>query len=257
MQLALAEAHHLLSAILGLIPARGGSCGIPRKNVALVGGRPLLAYTCEAALASRRLTRVVVSTDDEEIAAVGQAHGAEVPFRRPAQLAEAETPTLPVVLHALRWLRECEGWQPDIVVLLQPTSPLRRAQHIDEALDAMEAAGADTVVSVVPVPHRYSPYSIGRIHDGWLRDFWEQPVPFDRFRRQGTPVFFARNGPAVLATRVTVLLARQSLFGERVLPYEMSEEDSVDIDTGFDLRLAEWLLARRAEAEPPPAVGVR
>lgn len=238
-----------MSAILGLIPARGGSRGIPRKNVALVGGRPLLAYTCEAALGSRRLTRVVVSTDDEEIAAVGRACGVEVPFLRPADLAQAETPSLPVVLHALRWLREHDAWEADIVVLLQPTSPLRRARHIDEALDGMEAAGADTVVSVVPVPHRFSPYSIASIHDGWLREFWEQPVPFDRFRRQDVPVLYARNGPAVLATRVSVLLERQSFFGERALPYVMPEEDSVDIDTRFDLCLAEWLLARRSGAD--------
>jgi CMP-N-acetylneuraminic acid synthetase len=238
-----------LSAVLGLIPARGGSRGIPRKNIAPVGGRPLLAYTCDAALGSRRLTRVVLSTDDDEIAAVGRACGVEVPFRRPAELAQAETPSVPVVLHAVRWLREHDGWETDIVVLLQPTSPLRQARHIDEALERMEATGADTVVSVVPVPHRFSPYSIGAIQDGWLRDFWEQPVPFDRFRRQDLPVLYARNGPAVLATHTRVLLERHSLFGDRVLPYVMSEEDSVDIDTRFDLCLAEWLLARRSETD--------
>lgn len=238
-----------MSAILGLIPARGGSRGIPRKNVALVDGRPLLAYTCEAALGSRRLSRVVLSTDDDEIAAVGAACGVEVPFRRPGDLAQSETPSFPVAQHAVQWLRAHEGWEADVVVLLQPTSPLRRACHIDEALVRMEATGADTVVSVVAVPHRYSPYSIGRIHDGWLREFWEQPVSFDRFRRQEVPVLYARNGPAVLATRVTVLLEHQSFFGERVLPYVMPEDDSVDIDTDFDLRLAEWLLARRSGAQ--------
>lgn len=240
-----------MSAILGLIPARGGSRGIPRKNIAPIGGRPLLAYTCEAALGSRRLTRVVISTDDEEIAAVGRDCGAEVPFWRPPELAQAETPSLPVVLHALDWLSGHEAWEPDIVVLLQPTSPLRRARHIDEALQAMEAAGADTVVSVVPVPHRYNPYSIGRVADGWLRDFWEEPVPFDRFRREDAPLFYARNGPAVLATRTCVLRERASFFGHLVLPYVMLEEDSVDIDTPFDLRMAEWLLAQQASSCAP------
>lgn len=238
-----------MNAILGLIPARGGSRGIPRKNVALVGGRPLLAYTCEAALASRRLSRVVLSTDDEEIAAVGAACGVEVPFRRPGDLAQSETPSFPVAQHAVQWLREHEGWEADVVVLLQPTSPLRRARHIDEALDRMDEAGADTVVSVVPVPHRYSPYAVNRVEEGWLHDFWEQPVSFNRTRRQDVPVLYARNGPAVLATRTSVLLERQRFYGDRVLPYLMSEEESVDIDTGFDLSLAEWLLARRnAEA---------
>lgn len=236
-----------MSNVLGLIPARGGSRGIPRKNVAPLGGRPLLAYTCEAALASHCLTRVVLSTDDEEIAEVGRACGVAVPFQRPSDLAGADTPSLPVAQHAVCWLREHEGWEAGIVVLLQPTSPLRRARHIDEALEGMAAAGVDTVVSVVAVPHRYSPYAIMRSEDGCLRDFWESPVPFDRFRRQETPGFYARNGPAVLATRTPVLFERQSFYGERVLPYVMSEEDSVDVDTDFDLLLAEWLLARRCE----------
>lgn len=238
-----------MSAILGVIPARGGSRGIPRKNVALVGGRPLLAYTCEAALGSARLNRVVLSTDDDEIAAVGTSCGVEVPFRRPGDLAQAETPSFPVAEHAVRWLREHEGWEADVVVLLQPTSPLRRARHIDEALDRMDEAGADTVVSVMPVPHRYSPYAVSRLDDGWLQDFWEQPVPFNRLRRQEVPVLYARNGPAVLATRTPVLFARQSFYGARVLPYLMREEDSLDIDTPYDLCLAEWLLAARDRAE--------
>ena len=236
-----------MSAVLGLIPARGGSSGIPRKNIAQLAGRPLLAYTCEAALGSRCLTRVVLSTDDEEIAEVGRQCGVAVPFRRPSELARSETPTLPVVLHAVRWLSEHDGWTPDVLVLLQPTSPLRRAVHIDEALRQMADTGADSVVSVVAVPHRFSPYGVQRVEGGWLRDFWEGPVPFDRFRRQSLPVLYAGNGPAILATRVRVLLECESLYGERVLPYMMSEEDSVDIDTSFDLRLAEWLLGARRE----------
>jgi CMP-N-acetylneuraminic acid synthetase len=237
-----------LNAVLGLIPARGGSRGIPRKNIAPLLGRPLLAYTCEAALASRLLTRIVVTTDDEEIAAVARSAGAEVPFLRPGELARAETPSVPVALHAVEWLRQRQGWDADVVVLLQPTSPLRRASHIDAALEQMAAAEADTVVSVVPVPHRFSPYSVGRVTDGWWRDFWQEPVPFDRFRRQAAPKLYARNGPAVIATRTRVLRARQSFFGDHVLPYEMAEEDSIDIDTRFDLELAEWLLASRRGA---------
>jgi len=236
-----------LNNVLGLIPARGGSSGIPRKNITLLAGRPLLAYTCEAALASGRLTRVLVSTDDEEIAAVGRACGAEVPFLRPADLARADTPSLPVAQHAVHWLIERGGWTPEVVVLLQPTSPLRGAQHIDEALDCMAQTDADTIVSTVAVPHRFSPYSLLRAQDGFLHDFWEAPVPFDRFRRQEIPTLYARNGPAILATRTNVLFDRQSFYGERIMPYVMCEQDSVDIDTWFDLRLAEWLLTRRSE----------
>ena len=234
---------------LGLIPARGGSSGIPRKNIVPVLGRPLLTYTCEAALASRLLTRIVVTTDDEEIAAVARSAGAEVPFLRPAELARADTPSAPVALHAVEWLRQRQDWEADVVVLLQPTSPLRRAAHIDEALARMATTEADTVVSVVPVPHRFSPYNVGRVTHGRWRDFWEEPLPFDRLRRQAAPQFYARNGPAVIAARTPVLRSRRSFFGDSVVTYEMTEADSVDIDTPFDLRLAEFLLASRRGAD--------
>jgi CMP-N-acetylneuraminic acid synthetase len=245
VQLAVAETDRVLNNILGLIPARGGSSGIPRKNIAVLAGRPLLAYTCEAALGSRRLTRVLLSTDDPEIAEVGRACGVEVPFCRPAELARADSPSLRVAQHAVRWLIEHEGRGPDIVVLLQPTSPLRRAQHIDEAMNRMEETGADSIVSVVPVPHRYTPYCVLQLRDDSLQDFCEGALPFDRFRRQDLPVLYARNGPAILAAKVSVLLESQSFYGQRVLPYVMSEEDSVDIDAECDLQFAEWLLRRQ------------
>lgn len=234
-----------IANVLGLIPARGGSRGIPRKNIAPLCGRPLLAYTTEAALASRRLTRVVLSTDDEEIARVGRDCGVEVPFQRPAELAQAHTTSLAVAHHAVRWLAEQEGWNADVLVLLQPTSPLRQARHIDEALEQMSSGGADSVMSVVTVPHRFSPYTIMRLEDGWLRDFWREPLPFDRFRRQEVPPLFAPNGPAILGSRTEVLFECQSFYGHRMARYVMSDADSIDIDTPFDLELAEWLLQRR------------
>lgn len=234
--------------ILGLIPARGGSKGIPRKNIVPLAGKPLLAWTCEAALASRALSRVVLSTDNEEIAAVGRACGVEVPFRRPAELARDDTPSVEVALHAIRWLMEREGWQANVLVLLQPTSPLRLTEHIDEAIDLLLRSGADTVVSVVKVPHRYSPYSIMCLVDGYLQDFWQAPLPFDRYRRQEIPVLYARNGPAVLATRVQVVMERAGFYGQRVVPYVMRSEDSLDIDTPLDLELAAWFLARRGRS---------
>src|SRR5262245_16834240 len=123
--------------VLGLITARGGSKGIPRKNLVPLLGRPLLAYTCEAALASTSLARVVLSTDDEEIASVGRAEGIEVPFMRPAELSRDDTPSIDVAVHAVQWLATHAGWQADALVLLQPTSPLRTAHHIDEACALM------------------------------------------------------------------------------------------------------------------------
>ena len=234
--------------ILGLIPARGGSKSIPRKNIALLAGRPLLAYTCEAALESRCLTRVVLSTDDEAIAEVGRNCGVEVPFMRPAELAGDNTPSLAVAQHAIRWLSEHEDWEADVLVLLQPTSPLRRVNHVDEAIELLLQSGAETVVSVVEVPHRYSPYSIMRLVDGYLQDFWQAPLPFDRYRRQEIPVLYARNGPAVLATRVQVVMEQASFYGQRVMPYVMRNEDSLDVDTPLDLELAAWFLARRRQS---------
>jgi len=230
--------------ILGLIPARGGSKSIPHKNIAPLRGQPLLTYTCEAALSSRCLSRTLLSTDDEAIAQVGRESGIDVPFKRPDELARDDTPSLAVAQHAVRWLADNEGWQADILVLLQPTSPLRRAFHIDGALDLLIQAGADTVVSVVEVPHRFSPYSVMQLENGRLENFWKDSLPFDRFRRQNMPTFYARNGPAILATRVPVLDEYQSFYGPHVIPYVMSAQESVDIDEPFDLQLAEWLLSR-------------
>ena len=226
-----------------MIPARGGSKSIPRKNIVPLAGRPLLAYTCDAALGSQRLTRVVLSTDDEEIAAVSRACGVEAPFLRPVELATDEASALAVIHHALRWLREHEDYQPDILVYLQPTSPLRRSHHVDEAVDLLLAdPRADSVVSAVEVPHLFSPYSIQRLVDSYLVDFWQEPVDFDRFTRQAHPVLYARNGAAIYATRTQVLLEKDSIFGDRCLPYLMKPEESVDIDTPFDLFVAECLL---------------
>ncbi len=230
--------------VLGLIPARGGSKGIPKKNIAELAGRPLLAYTCEAAHSCERLSRVVLSTDDEEIAQVGRDLGVEVPFLRPRDLAQDHTPSVAVAEHAAVFLRK-DGWDPDVLVLLQPTSPLRESRHIDEALVLMERSNADTVVSVVEVPHRFSPYSVMRVEDCWLHDFLPEPMAFDRYSRQNVPELFARNGPAVLATQVAGMLSRQSLYGPKVAAYIMREEESLDIDAPFDLELAEFLLGRR------------
>lgn len=230
---------------LGLIPARGGSKSIPHKNIAPLGGRPLLAYTCEAALGSR-LDRVLLNTDDPEIAAAGQAYGVEVPFLRPAELAQDDTPILPVIQHTLHWLREQEGFIPDAVALLQPTSPLRRAEDIDAALELLASSQADTVVSMVEVPHQFNPVSVmQQQEDGSLVPFLEGP---QILRRQEKPRVLARNGPAVLVIRRETLESGR-LYGDRVLPYIMGRADSLDIDEPLDLELAEFFLSKRVRKE--------
>ena len=213
--------------VLGLIPARGGSKGIPRKNLASLGGRPLLAWTVDAALGATELTRVVVSTDDDEIAS---AAGVEV-LRRPAELAADETPMLDVVRHAVAELA------PDVVVLLQPTSPLRRAEHIDACVRLLLESGADAVVSVVEVPHRFRPDSLMDVVEGRV-------VPRGPARtRQAKELVYARNGPAVLARRADRM--GDDLYGGDVRPFVMDERDSLDVDDPGDLELAELLLGAR------------
>lgn len=232
--------------VLGLITARGGSKSIPRKNIAPLAGRPLLAYTADAARGCPRITRVVLSTDDEQIAQVGREYGVEVPFMRPAELATDTATSLGVARHAVEWLADQDGWQTDILVLLQPTSPLRTARHLTEALDALIAAGADTVVSVIEVPHHFSPYKLMKLQDGRLSSFWDQPLP--SVRRQDVPPLYARNGPAILATTGATLMERDTFYGDHIVPYLMNEVDSVDIDTPFDLKLAEWLIRERRDS---------
>ena len=162
----------------------------------------------------------------------------------PRELAGDDTPSLAVAQHAVRWLIECEAWTPDILVLLQPTSPLRRARHLDEALERMAETGADTVVSVVEVPHCFSPYGISRLQEGWLEDFWKEPLPFDRFRRQNQPIFYARNGPAILATRSSMVLRTAEFLREQDCPYIMSPKKNPLIST--PLRPSTGRMAHRA-----------
>jgi CMP-N,N'-diacetyllegionaminic acid synthase len=228
--------------VLGVIPARGGSKAIPRKNLALLAGRPLLAHTADAARASTRLTRLVVSTDDEEIAGAARACGVEVPFLRPAALAQDDTPMLDVLLDLLATLAERSAYRPDVVVLLQPTSPFRRAEHIDAAIGLLVASGADSVVSVVPVPHQFTPASLLRLEG-------DRVIPADSaapLRRQDKPMLYARNGPAVVAARSETLVGQHTLYGRDTRAVIMSRAESLDIDDAFDLEVAELLEARAA-----------
>jgi CMP-N-acetylneuraminic acid synthetase len=217
--------------VTGLIPARGGSKGVPRKNLVEVAGKPLLAWTVEAAQRSERLTRVVLSTDSQDIAEVGHAYGVDV-LERPPELAEDDSPMLDVVLHGVAHLPPA-----DVLVVLQPTSPLRRADHVDEAVDLLLDTGADCVVSVVEVPHAFRPESLMRL-DG------ERVVPVDPdapLLRQQKEAVYARNGPAVLAVRPERLDSRGFYAGD-VRPYVMSPRDSLDVDGAWELELAGLLL---------------
>jgi N-acylneuraminate cytidylyltransferase len=220
--------------MLAVIPARGGSKGIPRKNIALLRGRPLIAYTIDAARAAKSLDRIVVSTDDEEIAAASRDLGAEI-IMRPAELARDETGTLSVLQHVVAELART-GYRPDAVMTLQPTSPLRTSTHIDEAARAFaDDASADSLVSCIEVPHVFHPRSVmRRTADGYLVPFLDLPQP--GCRQDKEPVF-ARNGAAIYITRTERL--REFIFGGRLMAYMMPEAASIDIDSPSDLATAE------------------
>lgn len=225
-----------------MIPARGGSKGIPRKNIRLLGGKPLIAWTIEAARQSRLLSRVILSTEDEEIAAVARQWGVEVPFLRPAELAQDDTPTLPVVEHAVRELQR-QGNSFDAVCLLQPTAPLRKAAWIDGCIRLLEETGADAVVTVCRIPAEYHPWwSLMKDDQGWLRFSSGGAVPA---RRQDLPPAFYREG-SVYVTRSRVILEEKSLYGSRLAGWEVSSEETVNLDAESDWRRAEWLLAQAA-----------
>jgi len=227
--------------ILGIIPARGSSKSIPKKNLYPLCGRPLIEYTFEAAKGSKYLSRIVLTTDDEQIASLGEHNEIEVPFLLPDNLAQNDTFALPVIQHAIDYLEKHEGYSPDIIVILQPTSPLRKARHIDEAIELLLNTGADSVVSVVEVPHRYNPVSVMKIEEGRLVPFL-QGEGTRILRRQDKPKVYARNGAAVYVVTKETVMNQNSLFGNDCRPMMMSCEESVDIDSLFDLRIAEMML---------------
>ncbi|MFC1593799.1 cytidylyltransferase domain-containing protein [Candidatus Omnitrophota bacterium] len=229
--------------ILAIIPARGGSKGIPGKNLKNLCDKPLIQYTIDAAKASKALSRVILSSDDKAIIAYCKDQGIEVPFQRPNEYAQDDSVMIDVIKHAVTFLKEKEDYQPGYVVVLQPTSPLRRSPHIDEAIEQLVKSDADSIVSVVEVPHGFSPYSAMRLEGEYVKPFKD----FDdrATLRQNKPKFFARNGPAVLALLCRTLQDKNSLYGEKILPYLMSKEDSIDIDDEFDLRVAESLLGKK------------
>ena len=185
--------------------------------------------------------RVIVSTDDEEIVEVAKAAGAEVPFLRPAELAHDESPTFPVVQHALQWLQQHENYQPELVVLLQPTFPLRRPEHIDQGIELLLQSYADSVVSVCEVEH--SPYWMRVLDDeGRVKSFVETDREF--LRRQDLPAVYRLNG-ALFVTRRNSIIKSGRLLGDDVRALVMAREDSIDIDDEVDFLLAELLLKRR------------
>ena len=229
---------------LGLIGARGGSKGIPRKNLIDLAGRPLIHYTFEEALKSKLLDRIILSTDDEEIAEFARSSGIEVPFLRPAHLASDTAIMADVIQHALDWLKTEENYSPDALLLLQPTSPLRRARHIDEALSLFEERKADSLVSLSP-PQEH-PWDMVYIEADQIKFAMDKYT--DLTNRQEYKSFYYING-AIYLTKIEMFMAHCNFWGGKVVPYYMDTLDSIDVDTEADLIITDCLLRRRQESD--------
>ena len=233
---------------LGIITARGGSKGVPGKNLKSLGGKPLIHYSIEAAN-DTPLERLILSTEDPKIAEVARSLGCDVPFMRPAELARDETPHLPVIQHAVQWLIDHQGYRAEAVVILQPTSPLRSSADIAAALRMLELSGADSVVSVNEVSAHAHPMRMLHVDDGGFATLFVngQPVRRRINRRQDLPQAWVMNG-AVYAFRPDVLFgASPSLYGDRVVAYPMPIERSISIDTPEDWEAAEHALAHQPQ----------
>ena len=230
--------------VLALVPARGGSKGIRDKNMRPLAGRTLLEYAAEAAAASGVVDRSVLSTDSERVAAEGRRAGLEVPFLRPAALARDDTPMLPVIEHALDAL-EHDGWTAEVVLLLQPTSPLRRPEHIRAAVQQLRDSGADSVVTVVEVPRHLSPDYVMRMDDGRLVPFLAEGARVTR--RQDARSAFERDG-TVYAFWSRTLRETGNIYGRDCRPLVLSAQDSMTLDTLDDWNEAERRLRAAGSA---------
>jgi CMP-N,N'-diacetyllegionaminic acid synthase len=231
--------------VLALITARGGSITLPRKNILPFAGKPLIAHSIEAARKAREATdsidRIVVSTDDQEIADISHQYGAEVPFMRPAELSRSDTPSLPVAQHAVEFLERGRGKLYDWILLLQPTSPLRTAGDILDALALAEKPDTTAVIAVTSANNGH-PLKLRLIEDGVLKYYLKDSKA--QTRRQDFTYDVYRTNGAIYLTRRDVLMQEESFYGSRPLALLMPLERSIDIDTQLDFELAQFLFGR-------------
>lgn len=232
--------------ILAVVPARGGSKGVPGKNLRPLAGHPLIYYMIRYARASRYISRVAVSTDDEKIAEVARSYGADVPFLRPKELAMDTTPLNPVLQHALAYY-DAIGWKADAVISLQPTSPLITTEIIDSVIELFASAGSDSVVTVSEIKHGH-PYRAKIMHnDGRLENFCKEIDGEKFFNRQERPTAYAYNGAIYLRKRELVeeWNGKNMGMGNDCRGVVISHEYAANIDDECDLKMAELLLKER------------
>ncbi|MFV9484371.1 cytidylyltransferase domain-containing protein [Christiangramia sp. ASW11-125] len=228
--------------ILGIIPARGGSKGIPGKNIKLLGGKPLLVYTIDSVKASELLTKCILSSDSEEIINSGKKFGVEAPFIRPAEFAKDATASIDVIKHALEFFA-ASNEHFDAVCLLQPTTPFRITGLIDDAIRKFEAGNFDSLLSVREVPHEFNPHWVFEEKNGRLQIATGEKNIISR--RQELPKAFHRDG-AVYLTKTEVILQENSLYGNRIGYIENSDADYVNLDTEADWVKAEKILKTKS-----------
>ncbi len=229
--------------ILAVIPARGGSKGVSRKNIRMVGGKPLIAYTIESASGlTDRLHRLIVSTDDAEIAEVALKYGADVPFMRPPELAGDKVPMVPVLQHAVRTIEQMDKITLDWVLLLQPTCPFRSPEDIQATIHLATQGGCDSVISVVRVLAHH-PILMKKIENDQLLPFVIEEKEGTR-RQDYTPPAYMRNG-CIYLTRRDNLIQNNSIWGKVIRPYIMPEDRSVNVDSELDIKLVEFIMQER------------
>ena len=224
--------------VLAVIPARGDSKGIPRKNLYPLNGKPLIAYTIEAALKSKLLTRSIISTDSEEIAEVAEKFGGDVPFIRPNVLASDTASSIDVVKHAMKELEKADGVRYNYAVLLQPTTPLRLSEDIDKVVQKLISTQCDTVITMVDVG-AFHPARMYRIENDRLVGIMEESIAMRR--RQDLPPIYIRSGD-VYACKRDIIFNRNSMLGNDCRPLVISPNRAINIDTLRDIVLAEYLL---------------
>lgn len=226
--------------VLGVITARGGSKGIPGKNIKLFLGKPLIWHTIDTAQKSGVFDRLILSTDDEKIAEVAKEYGCEVPFMRPKELAGDATPHLPVLQHAVQFLKEKENYNQDYVMILQPTSPLRRSFHLKEAADLILKEKADSLISVSLVPKHFHPdWQFVKDAGNRLKIFTGEKVKNITRRRQDLSDTYFKNGAIFLFKPELLFADNPSIYGDDVLAYIMDEKYNANIDTMEDWKFAE------------------
>ncbi len=230
--------------VLAIIPARGGSKRVHKKNIAPLLGKPLIYYSIQNAKKSKYITKLIVSTEDEEIAKVSKTFGAEV-IIRPEHLAQDTTKTEPVLAHVLQELKK-KGELFDFVVLIQPTTPFRKTSDVDKAIELFTKEKADSVVSVMPVPGRFNPHKLMKVQGGLLKDYIEKSnderITRDQEAMKKLPLY-TRNGQ-IYITKVS-LVEKENLYGEKCLPYVMEDKFQVNIDEPVDFLFAEFLVEKR------------